>query len=489
MNLLILLIIFNFTSLTLVTAQIYEDEYESGMRRLNFGKNYTERITGGKVIFDYEESKGVYCKANKDLYSNEFTFEIPREFVICSFDIFPYMFELKEPLVNYLKIANVRAGNYTSIAFMYLFTFNLMYINFQNKTFIENHLKDIKKDYYIPIISQESINYMNSLPKTYYSSLMLNEEEIELQNNLGLNLIQNDQSKELHEIVIKYVKENLKKEAQYILPWIQDLDLFKYYSSIVVSRGFKIHLYLYEKLINKSILDLPMGKARKDFYSELSPALYGSCLIPFIDLCNHKNPQDINLKDKVDILIISKNNKIAISFNKIFQKGEDYEFSYIPYASNLKLQLAYGFIVENNVLSLVESRLPVEKINFPKYKHDLCLKQKYIEYPFEHFYQSDMEYINVLALFNKFHINDQVLNLIRIMLYPNKRFNEKTIKRILSKNRMLNYLNEMVSLGYYRETLRADLKSTKLNLVNITIIFRKIYFTLWTILRSTLRPK
>jgi hypothetical protein len=465
MNLLILFILFNFTILTIETAQIYEDDYDVAMRRLNFANNHTEKITGGKVIFEYEESKGVYCKANKDLYSSEFTFEITREFIICSFDIFPYMFELKEPLVNYYKNAKQIQGNQTLSYFMYLFSLNLMYINFQNKTFIENHLKNIKKDYYIPNISQELKDYMNSLPKASYGVIMFNEEEIELQKILKLNLIQYDETKELHEFIIKYVQENLKSEAEYILPWIQDLYLFKYYSSIIASRSFKVNLFNYEKFINKSISDLPMGKARRDFISELTPDRYGTCLIPFIDLCNHKNPQDFNLNDKVDFLILSNNNKLSISLNKKFQKNEDYEYSYINYPSNAKLFVAYGFTLENNIVSIAEAKLPIDFDNFPKYKHDLCLKKQYIEYPFDQYYQSNMKHINIWALFNKLHINDKVLNLIRIMLYPNKRFNEKTIIRRLSKNRMLNYPNEMTSLAYYRQTLKAGLKSSKLNLV------------------------
>lgn len=470
MNLFILLVLFNLTLQTLVSANIYEDDHEAAIRRLNFGKNYTERVTGGKVRFEYEESKGVYCKANKDLYSKEFTFEIPKEFVICSFDIFPYMFELKDPIVNYVKQHYAREGNYTTRTFMYLFSFNLMYINFQNKTFIEDHLKAIKKEYYIPTISEELKNYMDSLPKANYNSLMFSNEEKEFQKLVGLDLEnEKDECKELLENVIQYVNENLKKEAEFILPWIQDLHLFKYFSSIIASRSFKANMYLYEKLINKSILDLPMGKKRKTFFSEISPELYGSCLIPFIDLCNHRNPQDINLKDRVDFMIVYKNNKVVFSFIKEFQKNEDYEYSYIPYPSNSKLLIAYGFTVDNNTLTLAEAKLPVQKDIFPKYKHDLCLKQKYIEYSFEQFYQSDLQSVNILTLFNKLHINDRILNLIRIMLLPNKKFNEKTIKRRLSKNRWFNYPNEISSLAYYRETLLAQLKSSKLDIVLINL--------------------
>ena len=77
-NCLILLVLTNlliFASISCHNFDIenrYIDNLELGMKRLNFGRNYTEQVTKGRVIFDYSDKKGVYCKANSELVKKEF---------------------------------------------------------------------------------------------------------------------------------------------------------------------------------------------------------------------------------------------------------------------------------------------------------------------------------------------------------------------------------------------------------------------------------
>lgn len=61
----------------------YFDTEEDIKFRKDYNSNYTELITGGKVVFDYSDVAGTYCRAKKNLTEGEFVFKIPSEFLIC----------------------------------------------------------------------------------------------------------------------------------------------------------------------------------------------------------------------------------------------------------------------------------------------------------------------------------------------------------------------------------------------------------------------
>src|SRR5689334_14330511 len=117
-------------------------------KRVNFAKNYTDLVTGGKVSFPYSEENGMFCKAESDIYKKEFIFKIPSRFVTSSFDMFPFKFELLEPINKFLI---ERYGwNHTetvSLAPTYIMAFNLMFLKYQNKKEIFDYLKETKKEY------------------------------------------------------------------------------------------------------------------------------------------------------------------------------------------------------------------------------------------------------------------------------------------------------------------------------------------------------
>ena len=138
-------------SLKVREESLYVDDMNSAMKRLEHGRNYSETITKGKVDFEYEEGKGVYCKAKKDLFPNEFVFDIENKFIMCSFDIYPYKFEIYQAVNQFLSKKYGRDHNTIMINTpFYSFAFSLMYLDFNNKTYIEEHLKATQKDYYIP---------------------------------------------------------------------------------------------------------------------------------------------------------------------------------------------------------------------------------------------------------------------------------------------------------------------------------------------------
>jgi hypothetical protein len=62
----------------------YTESNESVLNRSNWNKQHTQLITKGRVEFEYTEDKGTHCLSKDTFYRKEFTFRIPKEYLICS---------------------------------------------------------------------------------------------------------------------------------------------------------------------------------------------------------------------------------------------------------------------------------------------------------------------------------------------------------------------------------------------------------------------
>jgi hypothetical protein len=166
--------------------QLYEESYNTDIQRLQFGKDHAESVTQNKVDFDYDKHKGVFCRANKNLQDKEFTFRIPTKYIVCAFDMFPFKFELKDAIFKSLSDSFGPHHNETKTkSSLYLFAYHLMLIHYENRTQILDEVKQLGKTYYITEPTKEVIEYIESLPKTLYTSHMYDEEEFRLFFMLG----------------------------------------------------------------------------------------------------------------------------------------------------------------------------------------------------------------------------------------------------------------------------------------------------------------
>ena len=78
----ILLIIFVYVSFQVSLCLKLNESEEEVLKRLNYFQKYSEKITNGKISFDFDEGKGIYCKAIQDIKKNEVVFRIPKEFIL-----------------------------------------------------------------------------------------------------------------------------------------------------------------------------------------------------------------------------------------------------------------------------------------------------------------------------------------------------------------------------------------------------------------------
>jgi len=62
----------------------FNENEEEVKKRLEYFQKFSETITDGKISFEYEKDKGIFCKAIQDIKKNEGVFKVPKEFVFSS---------------------------------------------------------------------------------------------------------------------------------------------------------------------------------------------------------------------------------------------------------------------------------------------------------------------------------------------------------------------------------------------------------------------
>ena len=70
------------------TTRIYSETQSKKDIRANFIEKYTNKISKGKIRYEYSEDKGTYCKANTELYKSEVTMTVTKDFIICGCNSF-----------------------------------------------------------------------------------------------------------------------------------------------------------------------------------------------------------------------------------------------------------------------------------------------------------------------------------------------------------------------------------------------------------------
>lgn len=192
----------------------YFDDQEDLKFREEFHKNYTQSVTKGKVVFEYNELKGTHCKAAKNISSREFVFSIEGEFLICGFDIYPFKFELKELIYGFLSRKYQQNVNETKAkTALYLFAYKMMYHKLADKERVESYLKRVGKDYYISRLNEKQEAYLKSLPHTLYTVHMYDDEESKLNEYIGLPNLKNEVLE-----VFEFVEKHYRKHHLSVIP-------------------------------------------------------------------------------------------------------------------------------------------------------------------------------------------------------------------------------------------------------------------------------
>jgi len=204
---LILIFLLNYSNSELV---YYESDSDANIR-LKYFQNLSNKITDGKISFEYSTESGIYCKVLKDIKKHEGVFKIPEEYIITMLDIFPFKFEILDLIHNYFV---EKYKNKVSLFVSYsknVFLFLLMFLKYNNKQVVWNFLKRNKMDYYIQDFTKEVYETINLLPPVIITQELFDDDDIEFSK-----LLENERAKvtyrELDKDLFNYIIENIKSK-------------------------------------------------------------------------------------------------------------------------------------------------------------------------------------------------------------------------------------------------------------------------------------
>jgi len=189
------------------------------------------------IDFNYSNSTGIYCVAKEDLYKGQTTFNIPVEYLITSFDLYPFKFELKDAISEAvlsifkkkgkkLKIKTEQEITKNSTFEMtnrFLFNYQLMFILHKDKKEINDFLIKNRLSYYLEYSNSNRITkleeYLYSLPKVTYTEETYDQYDIKFSNLVNVwadeesNLILSTEN-EIFQSVITIIKKNLTNDTR-----------------------------------------------------------------------------------------------------------------------------------------------------------------------------------------------------------------------------------------------------------------------------------
>lgn len=462
--------------------------------KLNYYNSNLKNFSNGKISIEYAENKGFFCKAQKEIKEREMVFSIKKDHILCSFDSFPLKFELLEALIHFTSHHTTNDSTDKSKIFLYLFSYYLILIE-KGK---------------VPEVSKEMKDYLQTLPKNLGTIYEYDDEEIKILNLVGHNSnIVN--LKFVHYFVIKYLKEKFKNLDPLLLEILRDnLELFKSNAGIISSRTYETYFRYYENFKNLEIKNGPNGEMEKRIMENIPEGQHQPCFIAYSDLCNHylgglnftnsskienlenfeEHEQSLHPLQNINNIQIWKKDQVFIGYDKSFQAGEDYEFSYMKVFPNEKLLFSYGFYLDNNPHSFAHLNIKINKTIFTKEKNEICLKLNCFPESLEFIYNNNnIQVLDIVQYVNDKKIDVGLMNSFRLMNFNETEFNQISenqqnynsslnfVYKRLSKNKIINYNNEMKSLSLYRKHILDEIHNSKEKKLKFDDIIYSFYET------------
>jgi hypothetical protein len=139
-----------------------------------------------------------------------------------------------------------------------------------------------------------------------------------------------------------------------------------------------------------------------------------------------------------------------------------------------------GFIVNNNPYSISYLPIKINKLGFTPEKNDVCNMVGCFDFSMDSYFKDyKVDAVNLVSPIEKNEINERVLNFIRLFVLPNEEVKKSglDVTNLLLSGQSINFENEIKALAKYRNDIIDGLSSSKLKLVFIINICRKICFT------------
>jgi hypothetical protein len=251
------------------------------------------------------------------------------------------------------------------------------------------------------------------------------------------------------------------------MPWLSSLDNFKYYAALKSSRAYELTLSDWEGVMDVKFEDTPESFQHRMLLKQVDPNLKLDCLIPFLDMCNHRAMKD-GQEDSTFFSIYWSKGTVYAGLRDDFKPGQEYDYHYRAKASNQDLVFTYGFSLPGNPYSRVFIYFNLMRGQMSLRKYLICKELKCTYDDLEGFYNTAFDKVSVrMPILASGPIDKDFLNLLRLYAYDIIDFNldKPMLLKRLSKGQWISYENEIRAVFLYKNFIQQYLGSLKLNLV------------------------
>lgn len=403
------------------------------------------------LTLEKDKDVGLYCRANDYIVKGQTVLRIPKEMSICAYDIFPFKHDIVEILNNIPRFAGPIKDQ--KVAFFVL-VYQLMYQQYADKDAIREYIKENKLTEYYIEKNLDPIMF-DGIPLILPGLATMNKDHLKLVEELGYP---SQYTYTEQQVVFDTIKKEFihHKHNIMVIPWISDLKNFQRCHAIVASRSFglrhdefkEMEPFTKEEMVNfKAAID-------KNILTNvaISKTAPGSCLVSYLELCNHYHPKRLDMIDSTPIALTAEKDYIVHISGKNYKMGDEYAFTYSRDPNNQPLAGSYGFNIRNNIFNKY-SVLVSDITLFSKQKVNLAIDIGSLDPSTK---ELERPVTNKKINLNISRLNKDILNLGRILALEND-FNYKETYKFLIKGNPISHKNEIDALKYHNSILNSIL--------------------------------
>jgi len=429
--------------ITICLTSILSFEDQTTLKRREDFYSHINEFSNNNIKLGKSQIKGLSCIANKYIAPKDEIFRVKKEYSLCSFDLFPFKNEFIE-ILNRTKIVNTinKDQKYSGI----LLTYFILYLLHADKEILKEYItKRGMSEYYNTFEPNESI--AKSFPDFVPNFTGYSTKEYFILETLGYL---KDELKETSAIFQTFNNELTgHKHSEALYPWTSNFEQFQHAYSIALSRGKTLTLDNYMKLSNLSVSKLTIiEKKNYQLNTYFGKAMGGTCIVSYVDLCNHYQPKYPDLRDSVVLTLDTENGYFSVKATKAYRSGQEVTFTYQTVPVNVDLYNKYGFSERNNQFNAIPLRVDDKKV-FSQ-KQSSLLKELNCFY--DGVYKQDNKIMSRNFILPNGKLDERLLNYSRVSFISDN-FDTKEFKKTLDNKGKVSFNNEIQSLTYYLSTI------------------------------------
>lgn len=439
----IFIIVCNFSSVV-----AYEDS-EGLTKRYKFYQGI-KTFSNQTMTVAVDSFNGLYCKAQEFISRGERTLYVPKNHAMCPYYIFPFKFEIIE-FLHQVKGLNETLGREQKFS-VFVLTYNILYQLHADKKFVQEYLEKWDLEMY-KNLEVDTLDYIqNSFPKIILGKSTLENEHFKV---LAEKQLMSDASNELYNVfstVLFHILKHPYMEAIY--PWASNFDLFRHAYGVVMSRGMTLRLNEYYTLVDlkrKQSKYTSFEKKNLEANQKICKNSGCPCIVLYIDLCNHYQPLNRDLRDKRPIILDTEVDHFINAATRDYDVNEEVSYTYTNDPNNLILFLHYGFVIPDNIFNIQRIKL-MDYHTLSVEKFNLCKELSCIDTTAKD--PSGLSNQRIYPLqFGK--VNNSLLNFAKIIALKDN-FNKQNILKQIKSGKPISYENEVSAWAYYIQTIRKE---------------------------------